>query len=114
MPRLAASCQAGWSSTQPTSTPGRRRSFKPGGPMVEIRVGVADAGGVHGLLRRLAGVFDRSPASYDGARQEVHVRSEWESRGVVQVIGAVEAWLVQDGVDRAVRSNGGRSHLPVG
>jgi hypothetical protein len=30
--------------------------------MVEIRVGVTDAGGVHGLVRRLAGVFVVAPA----------------------------------------------------
>jgi hypothetical protein len=82
-------------------------------PMVEIRVGVADAGGVHGLMRRLAGVFDRSSVSYDGARKEVHVRSEWESRGVVQVIGAVEAWLAEDGRGSAELSIGDRSYTMV-
>ena len=81
--------------------------------MVEIRVGVADAGGVHGLLRRLAGVFDRSSVSYDGARQEVHVRSEWESRSVVQVLRAVEAWLAEDGVSCAHLSIGERSYTMV-
>jgi hypothetical protein len=81
--------------------------------MVDIRVGVADVGGVHGLIRRLAGVFDRSSVSYDGARKEVHVRSEWESRGVVQVIGAVEAWLAEDGVASAELSIGDRSYTLV-
>jgi hypothetical protein len=37
--------------------------------MVEIRVAVADATGVHGLVRRLAGVFDRSSVSFDGRRR---------------------------------------------
>jgi hypothetical protein len=82
-------------------------------PMVEIRVGVADARGVHGLIRRLAGVFDRSSVSYDGARKEVHVQSEWESRGVVQVIGAVEAWLAEDGLGSAELSIGDRSYTLV-
>ena len=82
-------------------------------PMVEIRVGVADASGVHGLMRRLAGVFDRSSVSFDGTRKEVHVRSEWESRGVVQVIRAVEAWLAEDGVDSAELSIGDHSYTMV-
>ena len=59
--------------------------------MVEIRVAVADAAGAHGLLRRLAALFDRSSVSFDGLRNEVRVHSEWESRSVVQVIAAVEA-----------------------
>lgn len=78
--------------------------------MVEIRVGVADAGGIHGLMRRLAGVFDRSSVSFDGARKEVRVRSERESRAVVQVLGAVEAWLVEHGLDSAELSIGDRSY----
>jgi hypothetical protein len=78
--------------------------------MVEIRVGVANAGGVHGLMRRLAGVFDRSSVSFDGAREEVRIRSEWESRAVVQVLGAVEAWLAEDGLDSAELSVGDRSY----
>jgi hypothetical protein len=81
--------------------------------MVEIRVGVADTGGVHGLVRRLAGVFDRSSVSFDGARKEVRVRSEWESRAVVQVLGAVEAWLAEDGGDSAELSIGDRSYILV-
>jgi hypothetical protein len=79
-------------------------------PMVEIRVGVADAPGVHGLTRRLADVFDRSAVSFDGARNEVRVRSERESRAVVQVLGAVEAWLAEDGRDSAELSIGDRSY----
>jgi hypothetical protein len=82
-------------------------------PMVEICVGVAEGGGVHGLMRRLTGVFDRSSVSFDGARKEVRVRSEWESRAVVQVIGAVEEWLVEDGIDAAELSIGDRSYILV-
>ena len=48
--------------------------------MVEISVAVVDVTGVRGLMRRLAGAFDRSAVSFDGARKEVTVRSEWESR----------------------------------
>jgi hypothetical protein len=82
-------------------------------PMVEIRVGVADPRGVHGLMRRLAGVFDRSSVSFDGTRKEVRVRSEWESRAVVQVLRAVEAWLAEDGLGSAEVSIGDRSFTLV-
>ena len=81
--------------------------------MVEIRVEVTDTPGVHGLMRRLAGVFDRSSVSFDRARKEVRVRSEWESRAVVQVLGAVEAWLAEDGPDSAELSIGDRSYTLV-
>jgi hypothetical protein len=81
--------------------------------MVEICVGVPDAGGVHGLMLRLAGVFGRSAVSYDGARKDVQVRSEWESRAVAQVIGAVAAWLAEDGVGSAELSVGDRSYTMV-
>ena len=82
--------------------------------MVEISVAVADATGVHGLMRRLAGVFDRSSVSFDGARKEVRVQSEWESRSVVLVLEAVEAWLAEDGVRSAKLSIGDRSYTLVG
>ena len=82
--------------------------------MVEIRVAVADDTGVHGLVRRLAGVFDRSSVSFDGPRKEVRVRSEWESRNVVLVLEAVEAWLAEAGVGSAKLSVGGRSYTMVG
>jgi hypothetical protein len=82
--------------------------------MVEIRVAVADATGVHGLVRRLAGVFDRSSVSFDGPHKEVRVRSEWESRSVVLVLHAVEAWLAEDGVGSAKLSIGDRSYTMVG
>jgi hypothetical protein len=83
-------------------------------PMVEIRVAVPDATSVHGLMRCLAGLFDRSSVSFDGAQGEVRVRSEWESRGVVQVLGAVESWLAEDGPDSARLSIGDRSYTMVG
>jgi hypothetical protein len=77
--------------------------------MVEIRVAVADGRG-HGLMRSLAGVFDRSSLSLDQANKEVRVRSEWESRAVVHVLRAVEVWLAEDGVDSAELSIGDRSY----
>ena len=82
--------------------------------MVEIRVAVPDATRVQGLMRRLAGHFDRSSVSFDGVQREVRVRSEWESRGVVQVLRAVESWLAEDGPDSAKLSVGDRSYTMVG
>jgi hypothetical protein len=82
-------------------------------PMVEIRVAVADAVGVQGLVRRLTGQFDRASVSFDGTRQEVEIRSEWESRAVVGVLHAVEAWLAEDGVDSAKLRIGDRSYTMV-
>jgi len=79
--------------------------------MVEIRVAVDDATRVHGLMRRLAALFERSAISFDPSRKEVRVTSEWESRGVVQVIDAVEAWIEEDDGGCAVLSIGDRSHL---
>jgi hypothetical protein len=82
--------------------------------MVEIRVAVDDATRVPGLMRRLTGLFDRSAISFDRSRKEVRVRSEWESRGVVHVVDAVEAWLTEDGVDSATLSIGNRSYTMGG
>ena len=82
--------------------------------MVEICVAVADATRVPGLMRLLAGLFDRSSLSFDGSRKEVRVRSEWESRGVVNVVEAVEAWLAEDGVESATLSVGHRSYRLAG
>ena len=82
-------------------------------PMVEIRVAVPDDTYVHGLMCRLAGLFDRSSVSFDGVQREVRVRSEWESRGVVRVLGAVESWLAEDGPDSAKPSIGDRSYTMV-
>jgi hypothetical protein len=82
--------------------------------MVEICVAVSDAARAHGLMRRLAGLFDRSAVSFDGVQRQVRVRSEWESRGVVQVLRAVESWLEEDGPDSARLSIGDRSYTMVG
>lgn len=82
--------------------------------MVEIRVVVPDATGAHGLLRRLSVVFDRSSVSFDGAQKEVRVRSDWESRAVVHVVDAVEAWLEEDGIPSAKLWMGDRSYTVAG
>jgi hypothetical protein len=82
--------------------------------MVEIRVAVDDATRVPGLMRRLAGLFDRSSLSFDRSSKEVRVTSEWESRGVVHVVGAVEAWLAEDGADSATLTVGERSYTMAG
>jgi hypothetical protein len=82
--------------------------------MVEIRVAVADATPVHGLMRRLGTLFDHSSVWFDGARREVRVRSEWESRSVVAVIDAVQSWLEADGLGSAELSIGDRSYTMVG
>ena len=65
--------------------------------MVEIRVAVTDSGSVHGLMRRFVDLFGRNAVSFDGTSSEVHVRSDWGSRAVDQVMGAVELWLVEIG-----------------
>jgi hypothetical protein len=82
--------------------------------MVEIRVAVTDAARIHGLMRRLGILFDRSSVSYDRARGEVRVRSEWESRSVIEVIDAVQSWLEADGLGSAKLSIGDRSCTMVG
>lgn len=82
--------------------------------MVEIRVAVQDVDCVSGLVRRLAMLFDRSSISFNRSRMEVRVTSEWESRGVVYVLEAVEAWLADGGVDSAVLSMGDRSYSFAG
>jgi hypothetical protein len=78
--------------------------------MVEIRVAVDDATRAPGLMRRLAGLFGRSAISFDRSRKEVRVKSEWESRGVVHVVDAVEAWLAEDGVGSATLGIGDRTY----
>jgi hypothetical protein len=82
--------------------------------MVEIRVALTDSTVAHGLLQRLARLFDRSSVWFDGVHNEVRVHSEWESRSVVQVIDAVQSWLEADGVDSAKLSVGDRSYTMVG
>lgn len=78
--------------------------------MVEIRVEVPGVAEAHGLLRRLAALFDRSSVSFDATQNEVRVRSEWESRSIVAVIDTVQSWLAADGVDSARVSVGDRSY----
>jgi hypothetical protein len=82
--------------------------------MVEIRVAVPDDTCGHGLMRRLAGLFDRLSVSVERVQREVRVRSEWESRGVVHMLGVVESWLAKDGPDAARLSIGNRSYTMVG
>jgi len=82
--------------------------------MVEIRVALSDPAHAHGLMRALAGLFDRSSVSFDSARSEVRVHSEWESRAVMQVVSAVEGWLAADAIDSAKLSIGDRSVMLFG
>ena len=82
--------------------------------MVEIRVAVTDATRIHRLMRNLGTLFGRSSVWYDGARKEVRVRSEWESRSVVEVIDAVQSWLEADGLGSAKLSIGDRTYTMVG
>jgi hypothetical protein len=82
--------------------------------MVEIRVAVDEGSGVHGLMRRLAGLFGRSAISFDRSRNEVKVESEWESRAVIGVIEAVEAWVDEEGGSGATLSMGENSYLLTG
>ena len=82
--------------------------------MVEIRVAVEDSTPVHGLMRRLVALFGRSSISFDRSRNEVRVESEWESRGVVRVIDAVEAWIEEDGGRGATLSIGKHSYRLAG
>ena len=78
--------------------------------MVEIRVAVPDVAEADALLARLAALFGRSSVFFDGARNKIRVRSEWESRSVVGVIEAVQSWLAAVGVDSAKLSMGDRSY----
>jgi hypothetical protein len=80
---------------------------------VEIRVAVPHATRAHGLMRRLGGLFDRSAVSFDGVEREVRVRSEWESRGLINVLGAVESWLADDGPESVKLFFGDRSYTMV-
>jgi hypothetical protein len=84
------------------------------GVMVEIRVEATDTVAVHSLLRRLSAMFGRSAVSFDGARSEVRVCSEWQSRAVVQVVDAVEDWLGESGANSAQLWMGDRSYTVFG
>ena len=61
---------------------------------VKSRVVVPNTAGVHGRVRRLAVAFNGSSVSFEPAQKQVSVRSEWASRGVVQVIHAVGVSLM--------------------
>jgi len=82
--------------------------------MVEICVDVADPIGASDLMRGLADLFGRSSVSFDPRHCEVRVRSEWESRAVMQVIDVVDRWLAAGGIASAKLSIGDRSHTLVG
>jgi hypothetical protein len=82
--------------------------------MVEIRVAVDEDITVLGLMRRFAELFGRSAISFDHARKEVRVESEWESRAVSGVIGAVQAWIDEDDGREARLSIGERSYVVTG
>jgi hypothetical protein len=84
------------------------------GSMVEIRVAVEDATTVDDLVQRLTTLFDGPAVSFDPARCEVHVRSEWESRSVAHVIALVESWLAADGIESTTLSIGDRSYTMRG
>src|ERR1051325_11814405 len=93
------------------------RSAKPlraGSRMVEIRVALPDAAEALGLLRRFAALFDASSVSFDATRNEVRVRSEWESRSIVAMIDTVQSWLADGGVAFAELSGSDRSYAMVG
>src|SRR5689334_11836716 len=77
--------------------------------MVEIEVTVADERDVHGLMRRLRGLFDSSEVTYDSERKHVRVRAEWESRTVTAVVDAVKEWMDETGADSASLVVGNRS-----
>jgi hypothetical protein len=82
--------------------------------MVEICVAIADPTSAYGLMRGLGELFGRSAVSFDSTSGEVRVRSEWESRAVMEVIEVVDRWLATDGIASAKLSIGGRSHTLVG
>jgi hypothetical protein len=65
-------------------------------------------------MRRLTALFGRSAVSFDRSCNEVRVESEWESRGVVGIIDAVEAWIDEDGGQGARLSIGERSYMLAG
>jgi hypothetical protein len=82
--------------------------------MVEICVAVADPSSAHSLMRGLAELFGRSSLSFDRSHSEIRVRSDWESRAVMEVIDVVDRWLAADGVASATLSIGDRSHTLIG
>jgi hypothetical protein len=79
--------------------------------VVELRIAVDDAIHAHGLMRRLSALFGRSAISFDRSRNEVRVESEWESRAVVRVLDAVDAWSDEDGGKGATLAIGNRDAI---
>ena len=67
---------------------------------------VEDAGAVHGLMRRFVDVFGRAAVSFDAVRNEVHVKSDWGSRAVDQIVAVVESWLAEVGAGSATLAIG--------
>jgi hypothetical protein len=82
--------------------------------MVEIRVALPASIEADGLVQRLAALFERSSVLFDEMHNEVRVHSEWESRSIAAVIGAVQSWLVVQSVASAELSVGDRSYTMVG
>src|SRR5947209_4409831 len=82
--------------------------------MVEIEVTVSDGLLVHGLMRRLRRLFDSSAVIFDPARKQVRVSAEWESRTVIAVVEAVQAWMDEGGAGSALLAIGNRSYRLVG
>jgi hypothetical protein len=80
--------------------------------MVEIRVAVADATRVHGLMGRLGRLFDRGLVRQSAKRSSRSFRVG--SRSVVEVIDVVQSWLQADGLGSARLSVGDRSYTMVG
>ena len=75
--------------------------------MVEIRVAVTDAARLHGLMRRLGRRYSTARLFHStrpGAKSKF-VRSGSRA-AFVQVLGAVESWLAEDGPDSARLSIG--------
>jgi signal transduction histidine kinase len=78
--------------------------------MVEIKVTVTDEILVHSLIRRLRRLFDPSAVIYDATLKQVRVRSEWESRSVVEVVDSVQKWMEESGAASASLAVGDRSY----
>jgi hypothetical protein len=81
--------------------------------MVEIKVTVTDEILVHSLVRRLRRLFDPSSVVYDATLKQVRVRSEWESRSVVEVVDGVQKWMEESGAASASLAVGDRSYTLV-
>jgi hypothetical protein len=81
--------------------------------MVELRVGVEDVTLAQGLMRRLSALYGRSAISFDRSRNEIRIQSERESRAVVHVFNALQAWVDEDGGKGATLSIGNRDAIPL-